>query len=100
MADEVTDSSKKEPVVICFISVDEEFQCHEDVVGLYQVMSIKSDNIVDVLKDTTLHLNLPMSNYRGQCYNGAANMAGVRNGVATQICREESRLVLLLVLQP
>ena len=89
MADEVTDSSNKEQVVICFRSVDEEFQCHEDVVGLYQVESIKSDSIVEVLKDAMLRLNLPISDCRGQCYDGAANMAGVRNGVATQISREE-----------
>lgn len=62
MAYEVTDSSNKEQLVICFRSVDEGFQCHEDVVSLYQFQSIKSDNIVKVLKDTLLHLNLPMSN--------------------------------------
>ena len=89
MADKVTDSSNKEQVVICFRSVDEEFQCHEDVVGLYQVESIKSDSIVEVLKDTMLSLNLPISDCRGQCYDGAANMTDVRNGVATQISREE-----------
>jgi hypothetical protein len=91
MADEVTDSSNKELVVICFRSVDEGFQCHEDVVGLYQVESIKSDCIVEVLKDTMIRLGLPIRDCRGQCYDGAANMAGVRNGVATQICKEEPR---------
>ena len=91
MADEVTDSSNKEQVVLCFRSVDEGFQCHEDVVGLYQVESIKSDSIVEVLKDTMIRLGLPTRDCRGQCYDGAANMAGVRNGVATQICKEEPR---------
>ena len=61
MVDEVTDSSNKEQVVICFRNVDEEFQCHEDIVGLYQVESIKSDSIVEVLRDTMLCLNLPIS---------------------------------------
>ena len=42
MADEVTDSSNKEQVVICFRSVDEQFEPHKDLVGLYQVDSIKS----------------------------------------------------------
>ena len=37
MADEVTDSSNKEQVVICFRSIDEQFESHEDFVGLYQV---------------------------------------------------------------
>ena len=26
---------------------------------------------------------------RGQCYDWAANMAGIRNGVAAQMCAEE-----------
>ena len=85
-------------VVICFRSVDEGFEAHEDVVGLYQVESIKSDSIVHVLKHTLLRLNLPISNCRGQCYDGAANMAGVRNGVATQICKEEPRAISVIVM--
>ena len=91
MADEVIDSSNKEQVVICFRSVDEQFEPHEDLVGLYQVDSIKSSSIVAVVKDTIIRLNLALSNCRGQCYDGAANMAGIRNGVAAQIRAEEPR---------
>ena len=93
MADEVTDSSNKEQVVVCFMTVDEQFDPHEDFVGLYQVDSIESSSIVKVLKDTILRLNLTMNNCRGQCYDGAANMAGIRNGVAVQMCAEEPRAV-------
>lgn len=32
-----------------------------------------------------------MSSCRGQCYDEAANMAGIRNGVAAQMCAEEPR---------
>lgn len=88
MADKVTDSSNKEQVVICFRSVAEGFECHEDV-GLCQVESIKSDSIVHVVKDAFLHLNLPFSNCQGQYYDGAAIMAGAQNGTATQMCEEE-----------
>jgi len=56
---------------------------------MYQVDSIKSSNIVEVLKDTIVRLNLALSNCRRQCYDGAANMAGIRNGVAVRICAEE-----------
>ena len=42
MADEVTDSSNKEQVVICFRIVDEHFEAHEEFIGLYQVDSIVS----------------------------------------------------------
>ena len=100
MADEVTPSSNKEQVVICFRSVDEGFQCHEDVVGLYQVESIKSDSIVEVLKDTMIRLSLPIRDCREQCYDGATNMAGVRKGVATQICKEKSCAIVQPLLWP
>ena len=91
MADEVTDSANKEQVVVCLRSIDEQFEAHEDFVGLYQVVLIKSTSIVEVLKDTIIRLNLAISNCRGQCYDGAANMAGIRNGVAVQMCAEEPR---------
>ena len=90
MADEVTDASNKEQVVVCFRTVDEEFVCSEDFVSVYVVESTKSDTIVQILKDTMIRMNLPITNCRGQCYDGAANMAGHRNGVAAQILAEES----------
>ena len=67
MADEVTDtdSSNKEQVVICFRRIDEQFEAHEDFVGLYQVDSIVSSSIVEVLKDTIVRLNLAVSKCQG-----------------------------------
>ena len=47
--------------------------------------------LVAVLKDILLRLNLSLSSCRGQCYDGAANMAGCRNENVIQICREEER---------
>ena len=41
------------------------------------------------LKDTIVRLNLAISKCRGQYYDGAANMAGIRNGVAAQMCAVE-----------
>jgi len=95
MADEVTDSSNKEQVVICLRIVDEQFEPHEEFVRMYQVDSIKSSSIVEVWKDTIVRLNLALSNCQGQCYDRAANMAGIQNGVAAQICAEEPRAMFL-----
>ena len=39
---------------------------------------INADTLVSVIKDVVLHLNLDLHNCRGQCYDGAANMAGSR----------------------
>ena len=38
---------------------------------------------------------MQLTDCRGQCYDGASNMAGSRNGVATQLAQEESRALYL-----
>lgn len=60
---------------------------------MHVVDSIEASVLVTVLKDVLIRLNLPIHNCRGQCYDGAANMAGRRNGVAAQITSEESRAI-------
>ena len=94
MADEVTDSSNKEQVVVYFRSVDD-FQPTEDFVGLHHVESINADALVRCLKDTMLRMNLSIHNCRAQCYDGAANMCGSRSGASTQICAEEPRAIFV-----
>ena len=93
MADEVTDSSNREQVVVCLRWVDNNMEPHEDFIGLHIVERITSDVIVSVLRDTILRMNLNLVNCRGQCYDGASNMSGIRNGVKTVIQREEKRAI-------
>ena len=94
MADETTDASNEEQVVIVFRYVDNnDFSVEEEFSGLYCISFIESDTLVSILKDTLSRLNLPLSTVRGQCYNAASNMSVIRNGVATQICKEEPRAV-------
>ena len=38
-------------------------------------------------------MNLELNKCRGQCYDAASNMAGIRNGTATQILKGEPRAV-------
>ena len=90
MADEVAEVSKKEQVVVCLCYVDKDFEAHEEFFGIHQVEFNQSDVLITVLKDTLLHLNLPHSSYWGQCYDGASNTAGSRNGVAKQLLKEET----------
>ena len=93
MADEVTDASNREQVVVCMRWVNDELQPHEDFLGLYKVDNIQSNTIVGILNDILLRMNLTLSNCRGQCYDGASNMAGSRSGVSTQLSSEEPRAV-------
>ena len=74
MADEVTDAANQTQVANCFQSVDDNFICSEEFIGLYVVESIESDRIVHILKDTMIRMNLSIANCRGQCYDGAANI--------------------------
>ena len=63
--------------------------------GLYSLPSIQASVIVMAIYDTLARLNLSMTKVRGQCYDGASNMRGVRNGVATQIQDDEPRAVYM-----
>ena len=95
MADEDTDISNREQVAVCMRWVDNDFQPHEHFISLYKVESIAASELVSVLKDTLLRTKLSISNCRGQWYDGASNMTGVRNGVSSQISAEESRAIFL-----
>ena len=75
-ADEVTDCSNKEQFTICFGWVDKGFNTHEDFFWV--------DALVIVIKDALIRLNIPLSNAPGQCYDGAKNMCGIKNGVSNK----------------
>ena len=74
--------------------VDKMLSAHEEFIGLYLVENIKSNTVVAVIKDILLRLNLRLSRCRGQCYDGASNMTGKKNGVATEILKLEERALL------
>ena len=46
MADEVTNASNKEQVVMCIRSVDESLEAYENFVGIHNVQSITADVLV------------------------------------------------------
>ena len=94
MADECTDIANKEQFTICIRWVDSSLQDHEDFIGLHEVDNIGADNLAFHIKDTyLLRMTVDLSICRGQCYDGASNMSGVKNGVAAQICSEEKHVI-------
>ena len=93
MADETTDASNTEQLVICMRWVDGNFETHEDFLGLYALADLQANTISNSIKDIFLRYDLPMSKLRGQCYDMAATMAGKKTGVATQIQKLEPRAV-------
>lgn len=94
MADECTDSSNKEQFTICIRWVDDNMLDHEDFIGLYNVGTIDANCLVATIKDVLLRMNLKLADCRGQCYDGASNMTGSKNGVAAQLQREEPRAIM------
>ena len=75
MADETTDKSNTEKVVIVILHVDIELVAHEEFVGLSMVDSIDATTLADYIKDCLLRMDFSLNNCRGQCYDGASNMS-------------------------
>ena len=73
--------------------VDDQLEVHEEFVGLYAVPSIAAATIVSTIHDALARLNLSLTKLRGQCYDGASTMRGLRNGVAKQIQDAEPRAI-------
>ena len=91
--DETTDSSNKEQAVICIRWVNKDFEANEEFLGLHEVESTNATSLMAMIRDVMIRLNLSFSKLRGQCYDGASSMSGIRTGVATQIQKEEPRAV-------
>ena len=89
MADETTDMSNREQVVLCLRWVSDDFEVNEEFIGMYMVGSIDADTLFSVIQDVLRRLNLSMSKVRGQCYDGAAT----KSGVACKVSNEEPRAV-------
>ena len=56
--------------------------------------TIDANSLFSTIEDVLLRMNLSLAQCRGQCYDGASNMVGCRNGVATQLASKEKRTVL------
>lgn len=88
---ECADVSNHKQLAICFRYVDSELEVHEDFIGLYEIKDITVNTIFAASRDCVMRMNLNWCRCRGQCFDGASNMAGHQNGVVTQITQEEPR---------
>ena len=95
MIDETTDITNKEQCTVCIRWVDKNLEVFEDFIGFWQVSSIDANTLVSVIRDVLLRMNLSISKCRGQCFDGASVMTGIKNGVATLIANEEKRAVFI-----
>lgn len=70
-------------------------EAHEDCIGLYATDRTNATIISKLILDFLILFNLPVNNCRGQCYDGAANMAGRRARVSTKIKEVEPRALYI-----
>lgn len=91
IADEGTDVSNSEQLSFCVRSVDEALNVNEDFLGFYEIDNIKSETIVNAIRDILIRCSLTLSDCRGQTYDGASNMMGKRSGVATVFVKEQPK---------
>ena len=63
---EYTDASNKEDLSLCVRWIDQNLIANEDFLGFYEIPNIKSDTIVEVIKDSMIRFELPINCLRGQ----------------------------------
>ena len=88
IVNEATDISNKEQLNIFIRWVDNNFEIHEDPIELIHVQKTDSTTLTGTIKDCLIRLCLPVSQCRGQAYDGASNMSGHLHGVAAQLQKE------------
>ena len=91
ITDEASDLSHNEHVSITIRWKDGNYGIHEDTLCLIQLPKTKAQTIFGVIKDVLIQCSLLISQCRGQAYDGAYSMSGVRNGVQALIKGEQSK---------
>ena len=91
LADEATDISHHEQMSLSIRWIDDTFEIHEDVLGLIQLPDTKAVTIFSSIKDILIRCVLPISQCRGQAFDGASNMSGIKNGVQALMKREQCK---------
>lgn len=93
-ADEVQDSSNKEQLALCVRYTDRQRKIAEKLLQFVDVTADTSgENLAKEIKATLIKAGLNLSKLRGQCYDGAGNMAGRTKGVGPRIQAEYPRAV-------
>ena len=84
LADEVS-SHNVEHLPICVRFVDSENHIREDFVSFIKLERVRAVDIADAIVKCLENLGLSLSDLRGQGYDGASTMSGVKNGVQAKL---------------
>ena len=85
IADEASDLSHNEHLSLSIRWIDDTYSVQEDTLGLVQLPNTKAQTLFSVIKDILIRCSLPISQCRGQAFDG------VRNGVQALVKKEQSR---------
>ena len=78
MADETADCSNKEQVTIVVRHVAENLEVHEEFLGFFPVKSTDATTLTNIIKKVFEDQELSLQRLRGQCYDGASAMSGIK----------------------
>ena len=92
LVDETADVSNVEELVICLRWVDEDLIAHEECLGMHPLKE-SAVEVFPIIKNVLLRLNLNVTDARGQCYDGAGAMMGVKSGVSTKFKEVNSKML-------
>jgi hypothetical protein len=92
IADETADVSRKEQLVLCVRTVDDNLQAHENVLGLHTLPHCDAETITGIIVDILIRFGLDIRNCRAVCFDGAATFSGLRTGVGKRLQNEERRI--------
>ena len=96
MADESTDVSTIEQLVICIHWVDKEMTVREEYISLMPVTQTNADTIVCCLHQRCAAAYVfRIQGARGQCYDGCSTMTGTKNEVTAQIKKLNEKCLLI-----
>ena len=88
IGDEATDINYSEQLNVSIRYVDNDYNVHDDPIGLFVLPNTGAETITSVVKDILLRCTLPIDLCRGQEYDGAAVMHGRLSGVAARIRKD------------
>ena len=97
IADETRDISGKEQLTVSLRWVNDSYEVNEDLIDLIDVEKTDAATLKSVIKDLLTSCSIPIDSCHGEAYDGASNMAGHLNGLASQIRREELDFVCALL---
>ena len=74
VCDDYTDISNKDQLSFCMHRVDKFLVEYEEFLGFYEDPNIKSEILVNIIKDVLLHFHFSLQLCCGKCFNDANKM--------------------------